>query len=252
MKIFTANVFKNSLFQIEALIKNFDKDGIMLSDGSRNQIKIFKLDRDEVAIKAFGVPNFINRVVYKYFRKSKAQRSFEYAQKLLSLHIKTPDPVAYAVEDSGLLFGRSYYVCKNLNADLTYRTLVQDKNYPDWRKILVDFAAFTFELHEKGIHFLDHSAGNTLIKKTEAGYDFYLVDLNRMEFKPMSFKTRMHNFSRLTPHREMVAIMAQEYARLANYDPKETEDAMWQETVNFQERFKKKRALKKKLKFWKK
>jgi hypothetical protein len=39
-------------------------------------------------------------------------------------------------------------------------------------------------MHEASINFLDHSPGNTLIvKKSEGKYDFYLVDLNRMNLK---------------------------------------------------------------------
>lgn len=251
MKITTHTSAKNSLLKIKDLILHFDKKGKMLSDGSRNQIKIFKLEGKPVAIKAFGVPNLINRFAYKYLRRSKAQRSFDFAQELLNRGIGTPHPIAYAIQDGGVLFGKSYYVSNHLEADLTYRTLVKDPDYPEWEEILKAFTRFTFEMHEKGIHFLDHSPGNTLIVKNGANYDFYLVDLNRMEFKTMDFETRMKNFNRLTPHRHMVHIMAKEYARLGNYDPVNTEKFMWQETRNFQEHFRKKRALKKKLKFWK-
>ncbi|MCC4211110.1 lipopolysaccharide kinase InaA family protein [Leeuwenhoekiella parthenopeia] len=250
MKIITHTSAKNSLLKIKDLILHFDKKGKMLSDGSRNQIKIFELEGKPVAIKAFGLPNLINRVAYKYLRRSKAQRSFDFAQELLNRGIGTPHPVAYAIQE-GVFFGKSYYVSNHLEADITYRTLVQDPNYPEWEEILKAFTRFTFEMHEKGIHFLDHSPGNTLIVKNGANYEFYLVDLNRMEFKAMDFETRMKNFSRLTPHRDMVHIMAKEYARLGNYDPIKTNETMWQKTQDFQERFRKKRALKKKLKFWK-
>ena len=108
MKIVVDKSHKNSLIELQALLENFEQQGRMLSDGSRNQIKIFQLDRDEVAIKAFKVPNLINKVAYKFLRKSKAQRSFEYAQQLLSKGVLTPKPIAYATEESVLFFGKSF------------------------------------------------------------------------------------------------------------------------------------------------
>jgi len=100
--------------------------------------------------------------------------------------------------------------------------------------------------------FKDHSPGNTLIKINDDGYDFYLVDLNRMEFKTLNFETRIKNFSRLTPKKEMVAVMANEYAKLIGVDEATVFDKMWGETEAFQKKYHDKIALKKKLFFWKK
>ena len=43
----------------------------------------------------YSKPNFINSLIYGYLRKSKAQRSFEYAKILLSKNIGTPQPFAF-------------------------------------------------------------------------------------------------------------------------------------------------------------
>ena len=97
---------------------------------------------------------------------------------------------------------------------------------------------------------MDHSPGNTLIKEVgENKYEFYLVDLNRMNFHDlMSFDQRMKNFSRLTPQKEMVEIMAKEYAKLYQKSEQETIDKMWFYTEEFQQKFQLKQARKKKLK----
>ena len=78
------------------------------------------------------------------------------------------------------------------------------------------FTRFTFNLHEKGIHFLDHSPGNTLIKKDGENYLFYLVDLNMMSFGALDFNTRIKNFARLSAPEKMLEIMSDEYAKLIN------------------------------------
>ena len=89
----------------------------------------------------------------------------------------------------------SYYISEYQDYDLTYRELTTDFDIPDHEKMLRAFTRFTFQLHQSNIHFLDHSPGNTLIKRVNEDYDFYLVDLNRMEFGSMDFKTRIINFS---------------------------------------------------------
>ncbi len=239
---------------LKRFIDQFDSSGNLFGDGKRNKIKLFGLGDRTVNIKSFKVPNVINRVAYRFFRKSKARRSFEFANILLSHGIGTPQPIAYAEQFliSGL--GKSFYISEHLQCDLTYRELVEVPDYPDHDNILRQFVAFCFQLHEHGIEFLDHSPGNTLIRKEADGrYAFFLVDLNRMEFhSSMSFETRMKNLSRLTPKREMVAVMAHAYAQLYRHQSEqEIFDRMWFYTNDFQVRFHQKIRLKKALKFWK-
>lgn len=233
---------------IDACITHFNEKGKAISEG-RNTIKIFDVEGMQVSIKAFKIPNAINTIIYRFIRKSKAERSFLHASKLQELGIGTPAPIAYYEDPALLLFKESYYVCEHLQADLTYRDLIRDENYPDRTRILEEFTAFTFQLHENGILFKDHSPGNTLIKKTEKGYRFYLVDLNRMQFKELSFEERIKNFSRLTPHKEMVAIMSKAYAALTPWTYEEIFSLMWKETDAFQQRYFRKKRWKKKLLF---
>src|SRR5690606_16393105 len=142
-------------------------------------------------------------------------------------------------------------ICEHLECDLTYRELTKDFNIPNHEAILRAFTRFTFELHEKGINFLDHSPGNTLIKLNNGDYRFYLVDLNRMEFQPMNFETRMKNFARLTIHQSMVEVMSDEYSKLYDKPYDAVFSKMWQFTEDFQQKYHRKKRLKKKLKFWK-
>ena len=240
--------------EIIYIVNNFNTVGVLFGDGQRNQIKLFELEGKTINVKSFKVPHFINKIAYKYFRKSKARRSFEYATALLQKGIGTPQPIAYFENYDFIGLKDSYYFSEHLDCDLTYRELVEIPDFPDHDNILRQFTRFSYDLHQKGIEFLDHSPGNTLIKKnTEGNYDFFLVDLNRMNFHiSMDFDSRMRNLSRLTPKKEMIAIMSNEYAKLY---PAQTEaevfDKMWFHTNDFQERFAKKRRLKKKLKFWK-
>jgi hypothetical protein len=246
--------FINHIVLIKAFINNFESTGTVFGDGKRNIIKLFELEGKTVNVKSFKVPNLINEIAYKYFRKSKARRSFEYATLLLEKGIGTPEPISYLENYNWVGLKDSYYASEHLQCDLTYRELVEIPDFPDHENILRQFIQFSFHLHESGVEFLDHSPGNTLIKKAAEGkYEFFLVDLNRMNFHDqMDFEQRMKNLSRLTPQKGMIAIMSNEYSKLYTSKTEiEIFEKMWFYTQNFQEKFSRKQRLKKKLKFWK-
>lgn len=254
MRFITLSQFLKYQPNLLRFVKDFDNSGELFGDGKRNKIKLFELDDMTVNIKSFKIPNLINQVAYKFFRKSKARRSYEFANILLSENIGTPQPIAYIEAFSFLGLEKSYYISAHLQSELTFRELVEIPDFPDHDNILRQFVHFCFKLHEKGIEFLDHSPGNTLIRKGANGaYEFFLVDLNRMCFHDaMNFDQRMKNLSRLTPKKEMIAVMSNEYSKL--YPAKsesEIFEKMWFYTNDFQIKFHKKIKLKKVLKFWK-
>lgn len=240
--------------KIETLIQNFDTLGRIFIAGNRNTIKLFELEGITLSIKSFKKPNLINKIAYRYFRKSKACRSFEYASKLIELKIKTPKPLAFFEYFDSIGLTNSYYACEHLEDVFEFREVELNNNFENREEIIRQFTKFTFNMHEKGVEFLDHSPGNTLIKNDGNGkYLFYLVDLNRMNFHEIiDFQTRMKNLSRLTSKEEIVVIMSNEYAKLSGENENLVFETMWKETVDFQFRFYRKKRLKKKLKFWKK
>jgi hypothetical protein len=230
--------------KLDQIIETFDSSEDQILKAERNTLKLFELDNSLVNVKSFKVPNIFNQIIYKYFRKSKARRSFEFAKRLIQLGVGTPKPIAYYEYNKGLLFGRSYYISSHLDYDLTYRELITNTNYPDYDNILRAFTRFTYALHEKGIEFLDHSPGNTLIIKKDAVYNFYLVDLNRMKFGELDFDARMKNFARLTKNKAMVKIMSDEYASCISKNPSRVFDAMWAYVLKFRASVEKKKKVK--------
>ncbi|WP_445738483.1 lipopolysaccharide kinase InaA family protein [Mariniflexile sp.] len=245
------SAFKNDSPFFNQIILNYDVEGTPFGNQDRNSLKLFQFKDMTVNVKSFRIPNIINQIAYRFFRKSKAQRSFEYANKLTQLQIGTPQPIAYFEYGTPFLFKKSYYISEHLPYDLTYRELTTDLNYPNHEAILRAFTRFTYNLHENHILFLDHSPGNTLIQLNNGDYKFYLVDLNRMNFEPIDFKTKIKNFSRLTIHKSMVEVMSDEYAKCSGYNYETVFNLMWQSTQDFQEKFHRKKRLKKKMKFWK-
>jgi hypothetical protein len=245
------NLTEASLINI---IKNFSTSGKLFIEGKRNRIKLFEFEGNTLNVKSFKIPNLLNKIIYKHFRKSKAERSFEFANLLIEKGIGTPEPIAFLQNFDAIGLKDSYYISEHLECDLTFRDLVEIPDFPENEIILRQFTRFSYDLHQKGIEFLDHSPGNTLIKKGNDGkYYFYLVDLNRMLFhKSMSFEVRIKNLCRLTPKKEMVAIMSNEYAKISGESEQLIFQSLWKLTEDFQYNLARKKKIKKKLKFWKK
>ena len=211
--------------------KVFHTKGALLFQ-HRNIIKTMDINDITLNVKSFRIPHIINRFAYKYIRQSKAKRSYKYAEKLLSLGISTPQPVAY-IENSNLLgLTESYYISLQSNCDYVFKDLLS-KNICEIEDILIEFTRFTYKMHSKGVFFIDHSPGNTLISKTDNGYDFCLVDLNRTKFynKEISLDLGIKNFYRLGSTPEMVEVMAKEYALLRGADEEYVLNKMMQQTM---------------------
>ena len=230
------------------IINNFDSLGNDFVVGKRNKIKIIPYNNIILNIKSFKTPIFLNGIIYKFFRKSKAERSYNYAKILTEKGIGTPNPIGFYENKSTFRLLDSYYICEHLSPDYVFKDFF-NIHIEDLENILKQFAHFTFNLHENGIEFLDHSPGNTLIKKIDNDkYEFYLVDLNRMKFhRKMDFKTRMKNLNRITPSEAMIKTISFEYAKLYGKASEETFALMWKYTSEFQEKSNKKSQLKKKL-----
>lgn len=240
--------YKHIEADLLSVVNNFETMGAYVTQGERNVIKKFEIEGTFYNIKKFKTPNAFQGLVYQYIRKSKAKRSYEYAEILTKRDIKTPLPVGYVEHFSGGL-KESYYISEHVDYDFDFRVLNHNPTWPNRVEILRQMAAFTYTLHEKEINFLDHSPGNTLINDLGNGtYEFYLIDLNRMRFGPMDFEKRMHNFRRLWLSKTMINIMAKEYAKLYNKPEAETHALMTKYSRAFQKRVNSKKLRKRKKK----
>ena len=218
-------------------IKDFKSKGKDVVIGERNSIKCFDLNGEKINVKSFKAPNIFNALIYKFIRKSKAKRSFQFAQKLIDYNISTPLPIAFIEAFSIFGLKHSYYISRHIDYDFDFRELIHNPKFPERKQILQKFTEFTFALHENNINFLDHSPGNTLIIKQENGqYGFYLIDLNRMRFESMDFNKRMHNFRRLWLSKTMIKIMAAKYAKLHGKTYDETHALMLKHSQAFQKK----------------
>lgn len=219
--IHTRRFFVNPEFKewesfIRVLPVVFQHDGVLIYKG-RNELKEFERNGVMVIVKSYQLPHFINRIVYNTFRASKAKRSYEYAVMLRKLGIGSPQPIGFYSTGTRLLFGRSYFVCLKSECPYTYRDFA-NRTFERQEDILRAIARTTARLHEHGILHKDYSAGNILFKEMLNDIRVEIIDLNRMRFGKVNMEEGCKNFERLPGSHDMLAILADEYAKERNFE----------------------------------
>ena len=184
----------------------------------RNELRSFVCQNREVVVKAFAKPNLLNRLIYGFLRKSKAQRSYEYALRLKRVGIDSPQPVAWLTERNGLLFTRSYYVSLKSTCPYTYDDIQLGKIQPqsEEERYLRLVARMAARLHGAGMLHRDFSQGNILFGD---GDRVELIDLNRIRFLSVDMELGCQNISeRLLANRRQRRILADTYAQERGFD----------------------------------
>lgn len=211
--------FENDLFNIKKIFSQYDNT----IHKARNVLKVIPLHGIDTVVKAFRIPNAINQFAYAYIRKSKAYKSYFNAIKLEELGVNTPSPIGFIEFYRNGFFKESFFLSKHYSYEFTMAD-VRDDNPSDKKEVLEAFAKFTYELHQKGVWHVDYSGGNILINKTENGYDFSLVDINRMKFQTICDYEGLKNFDKLWLKKEDLTLIAEAYAKVAKLDTKKSID----------------------------
>ncbi len=207
---FVEEIFPNG-FALRDFEEDFFQNQDILND-DRNIIKVMKLGEVETVVKSFKTPNLFQAIIYKFFRKSKAKRSFENSKLLKSRGVNVPEPLGYIEVFDRYRLRQCYFISSKLNFNFTLDAAT-DKKIDGYKDILSDFIHFTYDLHKKNIMHLDYGVGNICIKKTRNGYDFYLIDLNRLKEGIVSPKKGIKNLARISNDPEIVKIFADAYAK---------------------------------------
>lgn len=223
-KVTISNQYESFRLFINNIEKHFLTEGEWMRD-DRNQLKRIQVEGYDLCVKSFGRATVFNRLMYSYFRKSKARRSYEYAQRLVQLGIGTPAPVAYVEVYNRLHFmTRSYYVSLYADNVISLTDVLSDE-VPGKHVILRDFVRFvTDKVHRNGVCHRDFNGTNVLVEKNGVNkYHFMLVDLNRVKFgKPLNYHNGLRNLQQVHFNPVYLAELARYYARVKKADENDT------------------------------
>ncbi len=234
---------------IQNIKKYFENKKNTILFDKRNVIKIVEFENKKYVVKSFKIPHLINKIVYRFFRDSKAKRSYENSIKLLELNINTPKPIGYVEYTTLFFFKESYYVSEFFDYDFEIREVFSNLDFEKREVILEKFVDYSFMMHNKGVYHIDYSPGNILVKKNADEYEFSIIDVNRMQFKEFDIDLRMKSMSKLTSNTQDNHFMATYYAKLMNVDADmliSKFDFYLQEQQNYLEKKRKLKKLKRK------
>lgn len=225
---------------IQNLPQNFDKIGSIIQN-NRNDIRICNVNGYRLVIKSFKGMYFPNKVAYSLFRKSKAQRSYEFSFFLQSKGIRTPKPVGYVDCYQYGFLTDSYFVSEYLE-HTHFNTLINNvinQGSEAIRNAVHDLARFTFQLHLSNVYHVDYSNGNLLCNNSNGHYEFALVDLNRIKFRKIDFRKGLLNFATLNIPQEALTMLVSEYTSLCGLN--------YQQSLELIENYKKNASKRKKI-----
>ena len=184
----------------------------------RNIIKIIEFENQKYIVKSFKKPHLLNQIVYRFFRESKAKRSFDNSIHLQRIGVHTPKPIGYIEFPTRFRFLDSFYISAFFDFDFEIRAVLADEEFEDRDNILQKFIEFTYNLHQKGVHHIDYSPGNILVKKIGGGYLFSIIDVNRMKFVEFDTDLRMQSLAKLTKNLEDNKRFVEYYAKISHLD----------------------------------
>lgn len=171
----------------------------------RNELRCVEVQGEKLCIKQYGLPGWLNRWVYRYWRTPKGLRAYQNAFRLREADFETPEPIAYIQYDTWRGIRESYYICRYEQGQTLYQW--GDKPLKTIKEDVKAFAVFAARLHEAGYMLCDFTPGNIL--QTATG--FTLVDINRMRFGICSIRQGLRNMAGLWLQPEVADYLAEQY-----------------------------------------
>lgn len=203
---------------LERLPELFVAADTSLREG-RNSVRRMQLGGEELVVKRYRRIHCLNRLLYATLRRSKAERAYEHGLELLTRGIPTPEPVARVDVLCGCRLCDSYSITRYSSA-VSLTEAVKNFPHAEAQRILSSFARFMLQVHDRGVLHEDLNAANVLYRKTEEGYAFELIDINRLKFRSrLSLSERLRNLRRLTDQTLPYLHVVERYAEAMGREP---------------------------------
>lgn len=190
----------------------------------RNLVARFRHEGLTLMVKRFKRVNVVQQVVYTFFRKSKAQRAYLFAEAFRQRDIETPRRVAYMEQRRWGLFSVGYFVSLEAEGTETHLLLREVKAFS--HELADALAAHIVKMHSRGVLHGDLNLSNFLCQEPPDGYRFTMIDINRSHFTDgwPTDEQCLENMVRLTHRRDLYEYLVRSYARQRQWDETQTAD----------------------------
>ena len=200
---------------VDQLPFNFEQLGEQIFK-NRNAIRRIVVEGEAFVVKEFCLPHRFNRFVYRWFRATKAARSFRNAEWFRAAGVGSPEPIGFCDTGSTLFIGHCYYVCRQSMLRYNFRDLNDET--PQLLEVLHAVGETAARMNDHGWWHKDFSGGNVLWDITSRGVAVELIDLNRLRIGTLSPERGVLNLAALRPPKSWRLPLVEGYAAVRNAD----------------------------------
>ena len=223
MKCVIADSYQHHAAFIRQIPERFAQGEGGVVYAKRNEVRRFEHQGQVFIVKRYKRPHIFQRLVYTFFRKSKAARAYLFAHEFRRRGIDTPAAIAYLETTEHGLFSIGYFVCEECRwreaaLDLRER---QDFDRSLGRAVMQQVVL----MHSCGVLHGDLNLTNFLYQQdADHHYRFMMIDTNRSHFCDgyPSDDECLKNMVRLTHRRDLYEDLVRRYALLRGWDADET------------------------------
>ena len=214
MKILLNTEYRSLYDFVHTLPSKFDTlpNATVLHKG-RNVVKLVSVGDYKLVIKSYCSITLFNRMIYGSLRQSKSVRAYTNAMHLLSLGITTPKPIAAIDNYRRGVLRESMFIAELSEFHPIDFVGVSERE----RDALLDaLAQFIARIHMLGVQHNDLNPANLRYRKGEGGYEFELIDNNRMtvRYRALTEQERLKDLRHFSCDTLPYVYVLDRYARL--------------------------------------
>lgn len=164
------------------------------------------------------------RAIIKRIKGGKACKEGQIALELKKRGINAPIVLAFGKRQTCLKLRNDLLITNEINDSKTLGEFIRD-SFPfliprKKRMAIKHFSLFIYQLHSAGILHKDLNSANILIKESPKKYEFYLIDLDKVELrkKALSHNEQIENLGRVLRMLWTFTTLSQRFRFLKYYD----------------------------------